>query len=109
MTQAEAVSTLTDAQMEYSVIERQLAKEELSLKPLRTRLNELRNQVIAESNIRVTNEPVYPYGISHTRRPELGETKGTLSEKAAKDAGYEPIINKGEQEALEQSATKSRR
>lgn len=115
-TATKAISTLTDAQIDYSVLEREIAQHELNLKPLREKLNEARDRVIAESGIRVSGEPtffqdtygtvhrvearefitlpVYPYGIAHTRRPELGESKGTLSEKAARDAGYEPVINK---------------
>lgn len=36
-----------------------------------------------------------PWEIAHTRRPEFGETRGSLSEKDAKASGFEPTINKG--------------
>lgn len=110
-----ATATLTDAQLEYSVLEREIASAELSLKPIREKLN-ARDRVINESGIKLSSQPVFfqdtfgvvhrveareyvtlpvhPFGISHTRRPELGEAKGSLSEKAAKEAGFEPVINK---------------
>jgi hypothetical protein len=115
-TATKAISSLTDAQLEYSVLEREIAQHEVSLKPLREKLNEARDRVVNESGIKLTGEPIFfqdtfgtvhrveareyitlpvhPFGISHTRRPELGEAKGSLSEKAAKEAGFEPVINK---------------
>lgn len=111
-----AISRLTDAQLEYAVLERELTAWELKLKPLREKMNAAREAVVNESGIKVTGEPVlfqdtdgvvhrveareyitlpvYPFGISHTRRPELGEAKGSLSEKAAREAGFDPVINK---------------
>jgi len=111
-----AAATLTDAQLDYSVLERELAKQELNIKPLREALNDARDRVINESGIKVSGQPIFfqdtygtvhrveareyvtlpvhPFGISHTRRPELGEVKGSLSEKAAKEAGFEPVILK---------------
>lgn len=110
------IAALTDAQLEYSVLEREMTEWELKMKPLREKLNKARENVVNESRIKVTGEPiffqdtfgvvhrveerthvtlpVYPFGISHTRRPELGEVKGSLAEKAARDAGFEPVINK---------------
>lgn len=115
-TEVKKLGVLTDAQLEYAVFEREIAEYEKNIKPLREQLNAARDQVINESGIKTTGEPlffqdtfgvvhrveareyvtlpVHPYGISHTRRPEFGEAKGSLSEKAAKEAGYEPVINK---------------
>lgn len=109
-------SKITTAQAEYARIEREYAARELDLKPLKDQLNHARENVVNESRIKVTGEPVFfqdehgvvhriearthttvevhPFGISHTRRPELGEAKGSLAEKTAREAGFEPVINK---------------
>lgn len=115
--QAGATSEHTDLTVQeaiYVELEREVALQELAMKPLREALKNARQAVIEQSGIRLTSEkhffqdsygvvhcvsarefvtlPVSPYGIDHTRRPEFGEAKGSLSEKAAKEAGFKPVI-----------------
>lgn len=102
----------------YIELERRLAAVNQRLRPAWDALKELREAVIRSSGIRVSGEPsyfadaygvvhkieerthttveVHPFGIAHTRRPEFGETRGSLSEKEAREHGFTPIINKGE-------------
>lgn len=113
MAQDATCSKLTEAQKRYITLERHYAH---SIKPILDELNIQKQRVIDESNIRQTGQPVFfqdvhgtvhcvtereyisvktsPWCIDHTRRPELGETKGSLSEKAAHEAGFTPVINK---------------
>jgi hypothetical protein len=106
----------TDRQSRYVEAERKLAAIEQLIKPLREECEALFEQVINESGLRVMGTPVYfqdaygvvhriaprewmsvkvkPYEIAHTRRPEFGEARGSLSEKEAKEQGYSPVINK---------------
>jgi hypothetical protein len=115
-TAAIKVIELSPSALSYVDLERQIAAHELQIKPIREQLEEARKALINESGIKVTNQevffqdqhgvvhriverkyvtlPVAPFGIEHTRRPEFGEAKGSLSEKAAKEAGFTPVINK---------------
>jgi hypothetical protein len=111
-------STMTEAQSRYVQAERQLAAIEQLIKPLRELHETAFDHVIRESEVEGTRIPEYfqdgfgvvhkiaprqwmsvkvrPFEIAHTRRPEFGEAKGSLSEKEAKEAGFEPVINKVE-------------
>jgi|GEM_PF-6866138 len=110
--------TLTDAQFRYFVAERKLASINQIIKPLREEVDAALKEVVNESGIKMTNKPSFfqdqcgvvhmigeqeftsvpmrPFAIMHTRRPEFGEKRGSLSESDAKAAGFAPVINKGE-------------